>query len=65
MPGPRNRLSAFAPVFARMEAGDSFAVLTPIARKLISAASNFGKPLKRKFVMRQIDETQSRIWRTE
>jgi len=49
-----------------MEVGQSIALETSAAKKLIANAQNWGKACKpeaRKFVMRQVDAEQSRIWR--
>lgn len=59
------RTRRYEPIFAKMEIGDSFGVSREAAKKLISAAHAFAKPLSRKFALRQLDESTSRIWRTE
>lgn len=61
---PHGRRSAFAAVFERMQAGDSFAVSSEAGRRVFNLATGWGKSRKAKFALRTVDG-QARIWRTE
>jgi hypothetical protein len=66
MPTARAALGAqYAAVFADMGPGDSFKVPTSAAPRMTANAANWGKSLDRKFAMRKIDATHSRVWRTK
>ena len=66
IPAARSALSMqYAAKFAQMEVGDSFKAAPNAAKRLVANALTWGKPLKRKFVTRQIDATTSRVWRTQ
>ena len=52
-------------VFSAMQVGDSFKCDNSAATPLITSASKWGKSIGRKFTVRRLSETESRIWRTE
>lgn len=64
-PNPKGKQSPYTPLFEAMQPGDSVALPTAAARRLIGSAQSLGKRLGRKFLHRQLGEGQSRIWRTE
>lgn len=59
-----NRSSQYHEVFERMVVGDSTAVPRLFSKRLFDIASKHGKPSGRKFALRHLDESTSRIWRT-
>lgn len=64
-PKPKGLQSPYTPIFQAMNAGDSVALPTDAARRLIGSAQHLGKKLGRKYIHRQLGNGQSRIWRTE
>lgn len=59
-----DRSSQYHEVFERMVVGDSTAVPRLFSKRLFDIASKHGKPIGRKFALRHLDESTSRIWRT-
>lgn len=53
------------PVFSAMKPGDSFACDAAVAKRLMAAATTWGKPLQRVFALRQMTADTARIWRTK
>lgn len=65
LPQPQPKGAAYHAVWQAMAVVQSVPMETAVAKRLISNAQNWGKPLKRKFVHRTLEDSSSRIWRTE